>query len=201
MKRKFISMWLCSLMLAGSVCGCSKDESTVDTSPPSSTVSETEHKTMKPPEDGWTIEKIAPTIRLSGKSIELPFTVGSLGKDFEFIDNTGVVAYSGQEAFVTAFKENENIDDPYQKTIRKIASYEYYTDDNFQNSFTINGIGIGSAKESVIAAFGQPDFQDDTAFEYYPNHTKSEKYLVRISFGNLNIVQSMFVNLINEKEY
>ena len=33
---------------------------------------------------------------------------------------------------------------------------------------------------------------------YYPNHTKSEKYLVRISFGNLNIVQSMFVNLINE---
>ena len=121
-----------------------------------------------------------------------------MGEDFKFRDNTGIVTYSGCEAFITAFKKNENIDDPYSKTIRKIASCEYYNDDDFQNSFTINGIGIGSDKESVIAAFGQPDFQDDTAFEYYPNHTKSEKYLVRISFGNLNIVQSMFVNLINE---
>ena len=140
----------------------------------------------------------SPTIRLCCKSIELPVTIGSLGEDFKFRDNTGIVTYSGCEAFITAFKKNENIDDPYSKTIRKIASCEYYNDDDFQNSFTINGIGIGSDKESVIAAFGQPDFQDDTAFEYYPNHTKSEKYLVRISFGNLNIVQSMFVNLINE---
>ena len=64
--------------------------------------------------------------------------------------------------------------------------------------FTINGIGVGSEKESVVAAFGQPDFQTDTAFEYYINHTKTDKYLMRFSFGDLNIVQSMFINLINE---
>ena len=198
MKRKMLSLFLCSFMLTCVVSGCYADESTANTSSSSSIVEETEYKTMEPPEGGWTIETVAQTIRLCDKSIELPFTIGSLGEDFKFRDNTGIVTYSGHEAFVTAFKKNENINDPYSKTIRKIASCEYYNDDDFQNSFTINGIGIGSDKESVIAAFGQPDFQDDTAFEYYPNHTKSEKYLVRISFGNLNIVQSMFVNLINE---
>ena len=209
MKRKILSLFLCSIVLTGGLVGCSTDKSTADTSLPSSTVeetieaatdqvAETEYKTMDPPEEGWTIETIAPTIRLCGKSIELPFAIGSLGEDFKFRDNTGIVTYSGCEAFITAFKKNENIDDPYSKTIRKIASCEYYNDDNFQNFFTINGIGIGSDKESVIAAFGQPDFQTDTAFEYYSNHNKSDNYLVRFSFGDLNIVQSAFVNLNNE---
>lgn len=198
MKRKMCSLFLCSMILSGAVLGCGTDESTAGTLTYSSTVEDTEHKIIKPPEEGWTIETIAPTIRLCGKSIELPFTVGSLGEDFKFRDNTGIVTYSGHEAFITAFEKNENIDDPYSKTIRKIASCEYYTDDNFQNSFTINGVGIGSDKESVIAAFGQPDFQTDTAFEYYSNHTKSDNYLLRFSFGDLNIVQSMFVWLIDE---
>ena len=209
MKRKIFSLFLCSMVLTGGLVSCRTDKSTADTSLSSSTVeetteaatdqvAETEYNTMKPPEEGWTIETIAPTIRLCGKSIELPFTIGSLGEDFKFRDNTGIVTYSGCEAFITAFKKNENIDDPYSKTIRKIASCEYYNDDNFQNFFTINGIGIGSDKESVIAAFGQPDFQTDTAFEYYSNHKKSDNYLVRFSFGDLNIVQSAFVNLNNE---
>lgn len=199
MKRRILSLFLCSVILSGTVSGCVTEKATTDSLPSSLTVEKaTEYKTIKLPKDGWTIETIAPTIRLCGKSIELPFTIGSLGEDFKFRDNTGIVTYSGHEAFITAFKENENIDDPYSKTIRKIASCEYYNDDNFQNSFTINGIGIGSDKESVIAAFGQPDFQTDTSFEYYSNHIKTDKYLVRFSFGNLNIVQSMFVNLINE---
>lgn len=38
----------------------------------------------------------------------------------------------------------------------------------------------------------------EVLYEYYSNHIKSEKYLIRFSFGDLNIVQSMFVNLIDE---
>ena len=41
MKRKILSMFLCSVMLASGVCGCGKDESTVDNSLSSSTDGET----------------------------------------------------------------------------------------------------------------------------------------------------------------
>ena len=42
------------------------------------------------------------------------------------------------------------------------------------------------------------EFISGEKFDFSKKDTKSEKYLVRVSFGNLNIVQSMFVNLINE---
>lgn len=197
MKKKIFSVLLSITMLTCSLTGCgannnSSIDSTVDQ------LQSIEYETIEPPAEGWTVESIASTIRLCGKPIELPFTVGSLGKEFEFKNNIGIVTYSGHESFLTSFIKTEKSDDLYSKTVRKISSCEYYSDDDFQNSFTINGVGIGSNKESVIAALGQPDFQTDTAYEYYSNHIKSENYIVRLSFGDLNIVQSMFVNLINE---
>ena len=195
--KKFFSVLLCTTMLMCSATGCGTDnkpsvDSKVEQSP------SIEYETIEPPESGWTVESIASTIRLCGKPIELPFTVGSLGEEFELKNNTGIVTYTGHESFLTSFVKTEKSDDLYSKTVRKISSCEYYSDDDFQNSFIINGVGIGSNKELVICALGQPDFQTDTAFEYYSNHIKSENYIVRLSFGDLDIVQSMFVNLINE---
>lgn len=200
MKKKIFGVLLCTTMLICSAAGCKADEKSSN----DSTVEQSqsiEYEIIEPPESGWTVETVASTIRLCGKPIELPFTVDSLGEGFKFIDNTGnsgCVSYNGHESFLTAFVKTEKSDDPYKKTVRKISNCEYYSDDDFQNSFTINGVGIGSNKELVIAALGQPDFQTDTAFEYYSNHIKSENYIVRLSFGDLDIVQSMFVNLINE---
>lgn len=197
MKKKMFGVLLCTTMLICSVAGCKADEKSSN----DSTVKQSqsiEYKTIEPPESGWTIETVASTIRLCGKPIELPFTVDSLGEGFEFIDNTGCVSYNGHDAFIAAFINNDKSGDLYSTPIRKIGSSEYYSDDNFQNCFIINGIGISSSRDEVIAAFGEPDFQDDTAYEYYSNHIKSEDYIVRLSFGDLDIVQSMFVNLISE---
>ena len=58
------------MVLTGGLVSCSTDKSTADTSLPSTTVeetteaataqvTETEYKTMEPPEGGWTIETIA----------------------------------------------------------------------------------------------------------------------------------------------
>ena len=195
--KKFFSVLLCTTMLMCSATGCGTDnkpsvDSKVEQSP------SIEYETIEPPESGWTVESIASTIRLCGKPIELPFTVGSLGEEFELKNNTGIVTYTGHESFLTSFVKTEKSDDLYSKTVRKISSCEYYSDDDFQNSFIINGVGIGSNKESVISALGQPDFQTDTAFEYYSNHIKSENYIVRLSFGDLDIVQGIFVTFINK---
>lgn len=184
-------------MLTCSAAGCKSDDKSSDDSKAEQSQS-IEYETIAPPEGGWTAETVASTIRLCGKPIELPFTVGSLGEEFEFKNNTGIVTYNGHESFLTSFVKTEKSDDLYSKTVRKIASCEYYSDDDFQNCFIINGIGIGSNRDKVIAAFGEPDFQTDTAFEYYVGHEKSDNHLMRFSFGDLDIVQSMFVTFVNE---
>lgn len=197
MKKKFFSILLCITMLTCSAAGCKSDDKSSDDSKAEQSQS-IEYETIAPPEGGWTAETVASTIRLCGKPIELPFTVGSLGEEFEFKNNTGIVTYNGHESFLTSFVKTEKSDDLYSKTVRKIASCEYYSDDDFQNCFIINGIGIGSNRDKVIAAFGEPDFQTDTAFEYYVGHEKSDNHLMRFSFGDLDIVQSMFVTFVNE---
>jgi len=202
--KRILILLLCTALVSPTLTSCRKNEEKKNESSQLYTMEE-DYKPIVPPENGWTIETIAHTIRLCGESIELPFTVGSLGKEFKFMDNveeeiqnTRRVTYSDHEAFIASFVKSENNDDLYSKTVRKIASNEYYSDKDFQNCFIINGVGIGTSKEDVILLLGEPDSITETAYEYYSNHIKSEKYLIRFSFGDLNIVQSMFVNLIDE---
>lgn len=197
MKKKFFSILLCITMLTCSAAGCKSDNKSSNDSKAEQSQS-IEYETIAPPEGGWTAETVASTIRLCGKPIELPFTVGSLGDGFEFEGDTGCVLYKGHPAFVAAFINNDKSGDRFSTTVRKIANLEFYSDDDFQNCFIINGIGISSSREEVIAAFGEPDFQTDTAFEYYVGHEKSDNHLMRFSFGDLDIVQSMFVTFVNE---
>ena len=69
MKRKIFSLFICSMVLSGVVSSCNIDEVTVNTSQSSSTieettaaatfqVAETETRTIKPPEEGGTIDKL-----------------------------------------------------------------------------------------------------------------------------------------------
>lgn len=198
-----------SLLCVGSFVGCGHDEPGTDISVPStaSEGSETDsidqtvaqdYQTVSPPVDGWTEESIAETIRICDKSIDLPFTVGDLGEGFEFVDDTGCVTYNGHKAFVAAFVNNDSVDDKYNATVRKLGTYENYSDEDFENCFQINGIGIGSDKESVRKALGEPDFEDEEAYEYYVGHDSEQKFLVRICFRKSDIVKIMFVNLILE---
>ncbi|MDE6520825.1 MAG: hypothetical protein K2K91_10300 [Ruminococcus sp.] len=197
--KKFFSVLLCTTMLMCSATGCGTDnkpsvDSKVEQSP------SIEYETIEPPESGWTVESIASTIRLCGKPIELPFTVGSLGEGFEFVDDTGCVLYNGHPAFVAAFVNSNKSGDRYSTTVRRLGTFERYLDEDFRNYFVINGVGIGSSKEDVIAAFGEPDFQSDSNFEYNADHDDNENSvsnIVRFGFGDLDKVQGIFITLNN----
>ena len=86
--KKIFSVLLCTIMLVCSATGCGVDDNlSVD-----STVEQSqsiEYETIEPSEGGWTAETVASTIRLCSKPIELPFTVGSLGEEFEFVRGYG----------------------------------------------------------------------------------------------------------------
>lgn len=198
MKKKIFSVLLSITMLMCSATGCGiEDKSSGD-----STVEQSqsiEYETIAPPEGGWTVESIASTIRLCGQPIELPFTVGSLGEGFEFVEDTGCVLYNGHPAFVAAFINNDKSGDRFSTTVRRLGTYEQLSDEDFQNYFVINGVGIGSSKEDVIAAFGEPDFQSDSNFEYNADHDDNENSvnnIVRFGFGDLNKVQGIFITFL-----
>lgn len=197
--KKIFSVLLCTIMLVCSATGCGVDDNlSVDSKVEQS--QGIEYEAIKPPEDGWTYETAASTIRLCGKPIELPFTVGSLGEGVEFVDNTGCVLYNGHPAFVTAFINNDKSGDLFSTTVRRLGNYEQLSDEDFRNYFVINGVGIGSSKEDVIAAFGEPDFQNDWKFEYNADHDANENSvnnIVRFGFDNIDKVQGIFITLTN----
>lgn len=101
MKRKILSLFLCSVMLVGFILGYGTDKSTANTSLSSSTVLKTGYKTTKPSKDGWTIEKLMSITYIYGEQLSYPITVNSfpdIVKDEDFYqDKSGdtiVIMYS-----------------------------------------------------------------------------------------------------------
>ena len=103
MKRKILSLFLCSVVFMGTVSGCGTDKSTTNTS---STVSETEYKTIKPPKEGWTIESLVNTMTFFGKELSFPITLEQLGDDFS-IDTTSAVVDTEVNSIITQLKYND----------------------------------------------------------------------------------------------
>lgn len=94
MKHKrilIIGVLLLSLTFTGCQRGVVTSDSNIN-SLVSQSVSETSneepYKTVAVPEGGWTVEELAKTIRINGKPVEIPFTVESLGEDYQLDDNS-----------------------------------------------------------------------------------------------------------------
>ena len=94
MKRRIFGLFLCSVMLVGSVCGCeSKNESVNDNSVSTEAavipddvkakVKEAAFMESVPiPENGWTDETLLDTVRINGEKVEFPFCLNDLGDGF-----------------------------------------------------------------------------------------------------------------------
>lgn len=188
MKRKIFALLLCSMMLSGIISGCGTDESAADTPSSSSTVegttetsatqvSETEYKTIQPPEGGWTLAELNKVLYINGKNAELPFTLNELGSDFEPGEDfesdkeTGetesLLKYNdeivGGIAFVT-----DGSSDPYNVPLTLFAIKPYKT--TIESLLVINGVRINDSYDELIKKMGQPTeeaINGITKYEYY----------------------------------
>ena len=77
MKRKILSLFLCSVMLAGAACGCGSDNNSNPDSIADS-VGTTENIS-----EGFDWEKVKQDITFEGRKIDFPFCVNDLGKGYE----------------------------------------------------------------------------------------------------------------------
>ena len=185
MKRKILSVFLCSLMLAGTVSGCDADESTTDTSPSLSTVEETteaptvqvteaEYKTMEPPEDGWTIEELMSVTYLCGKQLTYPLTMEYLGEDFSLDEANKTelklsigypLLYKDKKIGLVTFKKNSN----QSSNHGDITSLMFNTNvsSSALDCIVVNGISLGSINTDVKSMIGTPcDKSTDGRYAY-----------------------------------
>ena len=179
MKRKIFSLFLCSMVLTGGLVGCGTDKSTADTSLSSSTVeetteaatiqvTETEYKTMEPPEDGWTIEELMSVTYVCGEQLTYPLTMNSFGNKVEIFEDTlkvhnakdtpSVMAElcSENEFVGAAFFNRDSVDDVSGDTPINTISFDTHSDFFEKNGspITLNGVSFGNTKEELIDALG-----------------------------------------------
>ncbi len=166
-------------MLAGVVSGCGTDTATTDTSPSSSTVeetteaataqvTETEYKTMEPPEGGWTIEELMSVTYVCGEQLSYPLTMNSFGNKVEIFEDTlkvhnakdtpSVMAElcSENEFVGAAFFNRDSVDDVSGDTPINTISFDTHSDFFEKNGspITLNGVSFGDTKEELIDALG-----------------------------------------------
>ena len=179
MKRKILSVFLCSVMVSAVVSGCGTDTATTDTSPSSSTVeetteaataqvTETEYKTMEPPEGGWTIEELMSVTYVCGEQLSYPLTMNSFGNKVEIFEDTlkvhnakdtpSVMAElcSDNEFMGAAFFNRDSVDDISGDTPINTISFDTHSDFFEKNGspITLNGVSFGDTKEELIDALG-----------------------------------------------
>ena len=179
MKRRIFSLFLCSMVLTGGLVGCDTDTATTDTSPSSSTVeetteagtvqvAETEYKTMKPPEEGWTIEELMSVTYICGEQLSYPLTMNSFGNKVEIFEDTlkvqnakdtpSVMAElcSENEFVGAAFFNRDSVDDVSGDTPINTISFDTHSDFFEKNGspITLNGVSFGDTKEELIDALG-----------------------------------------------
>lgn len=185
MKRKIFSLFLCSMILSGAVSGCDTNKATADTSPSLSTVeetteaataqvSETEYKTMEPPEDGWTIEELMSVTYVCGKQLTYPLTMEYLGEDFS-IDETSEIFSKSSDGFPLLYKNKSIGLVGFEKNSENSSDYDNITTIMFNTNVSssaldcivVNGISLGSINTDVKSMIGTPcDKSTDGRYAY-----------------------------------
>ena len=173
MKRKILSLFLCSVMLAGGICGC---ESKSDLSQSgSSTITDIPAEAMerlnkahdiKPviaPKEEWDTEKICNSFYINGKQIDYPFTINDLGNEFEMIDTEEykfkyneekkkISCYLTYYGDIVAYVGIDNCDNPTAVLDWPIDTIIFTNEASKRKVFPVsfNGVSIGDSEERMF---------------------------------------------------
>lgn len=165
--KKIFSVLLCISMLMCSATGCGADNnSSIDSKTEQS--KSIEYETIKPPEDGWTIEELMSVTYVCGKQLTYPLTMNSFGNKVEIFEDTlkvqnaketpSVMAElcSDNEFMGAAFFNRGSVDDVSGDTPINTISFDTHSDFFEKNGSPIilNGVSFGDTKEELIDALG-----------------------------------------------
>lgn len=208
--KNFFNVLLCITMLMCSATGCRADNnSSVDSKAEQS--QSIEYETIKPPEDGWTIEELMSVTYVCGKQLTYPLTMNSFGNKVEIFEDTlkvqnaketpSVMAElcSDNEFMGAAFFNRGSVDDVSGDTPINTISFDTHSDFFEKNGSPIilNGVSFGDTKEELIDALGSKAKINEEAYTitYIFNEIQGLKFIAsyddhgcfgRITFYNLD---------------
>ena len=195
MKRKFFSLFLCSMVLVGSVCGCGNNAPPTASSNGAANVTEstvTSEITNKMKEDvskstvdGLTEDHIA--LKINDITLKFPFRVEELSDDFVLTPKMYIESENytlcdlssvNNTKICTVFVEGKESDYKDSKIIGIVV-------DDMNDNISFRGLN-NDTMASYIEQYGEPNDQSDNIIEY--------------TWGSINFL-IMFDNISKEANY
>ena len=185
MKRKILSLFLCSVMLIGSVCGC-ESKNNLSNSPVITDISAEE----------WTTEKLCEAVLINGKNISPICTLREFGDEFEIDTNDELglvyrednqsanagILFSGKRVGYFSVMQCNGEDKVFDSPLNSII-FDLESDEKIEYPVFINGVTIGSSSETMLKNLyfmEKSDYSWDDEKKTYTLDFKTEEFTIKV---------------------
>ncbi len=205
MKNRLLSIFTAiAVILSLSACQNGNTEQTAPLSDSATTIVEeaVEMKTIAPPEDGWTIEKLVDTICFNGKPIQLPLSIDKLGEkyyykdeDVVFSDTSAIVPLIYEEKVIAlmVLKDCTSIEDVSSAHASGLILSVLDVDKSMVKHITINGISLFDNTVNLSACLGNPTQDNDGVWIY--NISQKNEQIMSIHYNENNEITDIYLHL------
>ncbi|MBR5512838.1 MAG: hypothetical protein IKV85_02480 [Ruminococcus sp.] len=180
MKRKILSVFLCSIIMSGAICSCGHDEIVTQTGGNVITDISTEE---------WTTEKLCEAVLINGKNISPICTLHDFGDEFEIDtkDELGLVyrednqsanagiLFSGKRVGGFSVMQCNGEDKVFDSPLNSII-FDLESDEEIEYPVSVNGVTIGSSSEIMLKNLyfmEKSDYSWDDEKKSYALHYKT----------------------------
>ena len=185
MKRKILSLFLCSVMLMGSVCGC-ESKNNLSNSPVITDISAEE----------WTTEKLCEAVLINGKNISPICTLREFGDEFEIDTNDELglvyrednqsanagILFSGKRVGYFSVMQCNGEDKVFDSPLNSII-FDLESDEKIEYPVSVNGVTIGSSSETMLKNLyfmEKSDYSWDDEKKTYTLDFKTEEFTIKV---------------------
>ncbi|MBR6669551.1 MAG: hypothetical protein IKL31_02250 [Ruminococcus sp.] len=221
MKRKILSLFLCSMVLSGTICSCGGDvpsESSVDdiistteSSETSVSTNATEEITTEPQTEErseFDFIKTVESTYICGQKLSYPITWGQFDEDFSIdYDSASInsekqtisvfVKYQSYDIGIFGFTGCDSIDSINDNTIINGISVMNKDMDYFEmEKITINDLTLGIDHSQLFATFGD-DYREGVGYNQIIYENDLGKY--RFTFNDNDSLITVGLNILNNK--
>ena len=187
MKRKILSVFLCSIIMSGAICSCGHDEIVTQTGGNVITDISAEE---------WTTEKLCEAVLINGKNISPICTLREFGDEFEIDTNdelglvyrednksaTSSLAYNGYDVGSFGVMQCEGEDKVFDSPLSAII-FSKDTDEELKCPVSVNGVTVGSSSETMLKNLyfmNKSDYSWDDEKKTYTLDFKTEEFTIKV---------------------
>ncbi|MBQ3139973.1 MAG: hypothetical protein IJB68_10795 [Ruminococcus sp.] len=187
MKRKILCLFLCSIILSGTVCGCGHDKTVIQPSDIVITDISTEE---------WTTEKLCEAVLINGKNISPICTLREFGDEFEIDTNDELglvyrednqsanarILFNGKRVGYFSVMQCNGEDKVFDSPLNSII-FDLESDEKIEYPVSVNGVTIGSSSETMLKNLyfmEKSDYSWDDEKKTYTLDFKTEEFTIKV---------------------